>query len=304
LRRFADTSTGYLHANYASSLSEFGRPVQLDRSGSWIIERAIPSSASIDAMGCYPLFCCAAWASLKDDFSEIERGVVSLTAVADPFGDWTPEMLSELFPDLCRPYKMHNVIDLRGVEPKPLAANHLRNIRRAQDRLQIEVLAEPSRHLLDWQELYANLIARHGISGISAFSKSSFEWQFCTPGLQAIGARRGDEWVGMTLWYEQGERAYYHLGAYSEEGYELSASFGIFSAAIEFFRKRRIRYLNLGAGLDPKGEDGLSRFKRGWANAQRPVYICGRIFDREAYVALKPPRNVDHATAFFPAYRG
>jgi hypothetical protein len=303
LRPSIDSSTGYLHATYAQSLSEVGRPVLLPRSRGWIIERTIPSSASIDAMGCYPLFCCEDWTLLKDDLSEIENELVSLVLVTDPFGNWTSEGLNETFPDLCRPYKMHNVVDLTSVPPKTLNSNHTRNIKRALDRVEIEVLSEPAQYLRKWKGLYANLVARHEITGVPAFSESSFELQFETPGLWAFGARRDDVIVGIALWYQHGDCAYYHLGAYSDEGYNLSASFGIFWTAIEFFKNNGLRLLDLGAGLDPEGKDGLARFKRGWANAERPVYLCGRIFDRTAYTVLTAA-SIDKTQTFFPAYRG
>jgi len=253
-------------------------------------------------MGCYPLFCCEDWALLKGDIAAIAKdGPVSLVLVTDPFGNWTLPGLKEAFPDLCRPYKIHNVIDFTESTSTALDRNHMRNIRRALDHLNIATLEDPSKHLSDWNGLYANLIARHEITGVSAFSAESFELQFEIPGLWAFAARQGDEIVGMTLWYQQGDSAYYHLGAYSDAGYALSASFGIFWTAIEFFRRKGLKRLDLGAGLDPQGTDGLARFKRGWANTECPVYLCGRILDPGAYALLATTSGND--PAYFPTYR-
>ena len=47
----ADAVTGYLHPGYARSLAEFGTPRELERSGGWLLERAIPGSSYFDAMG-------------------------------------------------------------------------------------------------------------------------------------------------------------------------------------------------------------------------------------------------------------
>jgi hypothetical protein len=57
-----------------------------------------------------------------------------------------------------------------------------------------------------------------------------------------------------------------------------------------------------GAGFGDDSNDGLSKFKRGWSNAERAVYLCGRIFDQAAYDSLAQQRTIG-TTAYFPAYR-
>jgi hypothetical protein len=108
----------------------------------------------------------------------------------------------------------------------------------------------------------------------------------------------------MLLWYIQGNVGYYHLGAYSEFGYELRASFALFSFAIDYFAADRLRWLNLGAGAGVQGDatDGLSRFKRGWSTETRTVYLCGRIFNRSRYQEIVKAKRIG-ITGYFPAYR-
>jgi len=107
----------------------------------------------------------------------------------------------------------------------------------------------------------------------------------------------------MLLWYVQGNRAYYHLGAYSPRGYELGASFALFDSAIRYFAGHELEWLNLGgsAGVTA-GESGLDRFKRGWSTEVRPAYFCGRVLDRAKYAEILAARHLP-ATAYFPAYR-
>lgn len=290
---------GYLHENYAAALSHVGQPRHLERCGAWIIERPIQGTRLSDATGCYPLFCCDNWDAVGEELSEFAGTCVSLTLVTDPFGEWTPTMLATDFPDFCRPFKTHHIIELAASPLAGLGQNHKRNIRHALGNLRFEVLSDPMEYFSDWIGLYAQLVERHGIRGVADFSISSFERQFRTPGLTAIAAVRDERTVGMTLWYRNGEHAYYHLAGYSEEGYSYSAAFGMFHTAVEYLAAEGIRKINLGAGLDEKGEDGLSRFKRGWANAGRQVFLCGRIFDRSAYAQLSGAPS----TGYFPAYR-
>ena len=42
--------TGYLHPRYAASLSEFGDPLHLPRSGGWLLKRPV-GGILVDAMG-------------------------------------------------------------------------------------------------------------------------------------------------------------------------------------------------------------------------------------------------------------
>ncbi len=104
----------------------------------------------------------------------------------------------------------------------------------------------------------------------------------------------------MTLWYRGDDRAYYHLAAYSPRGYELKASFALFWHAHEVFAREGVRWLALGAGagIDNDELDGLTRFKSGWATVTRTAYLCGRIFDEQAYAALAGSAN-SHDETFF-----
>lgn len=125
------------------------------------------------------------------------------------------------------------------------------------------------------------------------------------PGLSMFRASDGDETVGITLWYANRGVAYYHLGAYSDAGYELEASFAIFWYVIDYFARHDVQWLDLGAGAgvsSAEKTDGLTRFKRGWANDTRNAYFCGRIFDRARYEEAMRIRNVT-ASEYFPAYR-
>ena len=297
--------SGYTHPAYAASLAEFGKPCPLPRSGAWVLERAIPSSPYSDAMGCYPLFACQDWSQLHLDLDEIQGDLVSLAIVADPFGEHDPAYLRKCFPDLVVPFKEHMVVDLSLLPDSFVDAHHRRNARKALERLEVELCADATLFADEWTSLYANLVERHHIRGLPAFSATSFRAQLAVPGMVMFRATDGDETVGITLWYVDRGVAYYHLGAYSEAGYKLRASFALFWRVIENFSSQGLQWLNLGAGagLSTTGtEDGLSRFKRGWSNGARIAYFCGRIFNQQRYDEIMMKQQVI-ATDYFPAYR-
>lgn len=299
-----DDVTGYAHPSYAESLSEFGSPRLLPQCRGWLLQRQIPDSGFQDAMGCYPIFSCADWSKLRADLEDLSGDLVSVALVTDPFGEHDPGYLKTCFRDLAIPFKDHFVTDLTRATQTFVSAHHRRNARKAFQTITVEESADATSLLDDWCSLYANLESRHEIRGMTTFSRESFAKQLAVPGITALRALRGNETVGITLWYASDQVAYYHLGAYNAAGYELRASFALFSHAIELFGQRGLRWLSLGAGpgAGEGGESGLNRFKKGWATGVRTAYFCGRIFDREKYDAITEAKRIP-ATDYFPAYR-
>jgi hypothetical protein len=156
----------------------------------------------------------------------------------------------------------------------------------------------------EWAALYRNLIERHNITGIAKFSVDAFAKQLSIPGIVAFRASLDDKTVGMLLWYVQNQAGYYHLGAYSPDGYKLNASFALFWTALNYFIKEGLQWLSLGAGagIQEDPNDGLTRFKRGWSTGTRTAYFCGRIFNKEKYQEIVKSKHIP-PTEFFPAYR-
>ena len=285
---------GYLSREYAEALPHLGDPIRLEAAGTWLLGRRIPGSDCVDAVGPYPILCCRSWDRLHDELAAL-AGPISVTGVADPFGEHTPQLLEKAFPDLMQEYKPHYYVDLRNPQIDP---HHRRNIKKANAAVSVvEGLPEAS----DWVELYRNLAARHGVQGPADFPEESLRKQLGVPDLIGLSALEDGATVGCILWFDHGPVAYYHLAAYSDRGYDLRASFALFAASIEYFQKKGTRYLSLGAGagINADPNDGLNRFKAGWANGTRMAYLCGAVLDIAEYRRL----SAGKATTYFPAYR-
>lgn len=296
--------TGYMHPEYAASLREFGIPRELPRCKGWILERRIQGFSDHDAMGCYPLFACQDWSQLKADLEDLGQELVSLSVVTDPFGNYDPAYLHRCFGDVVIPFKEHFVVDLKSSIDAFVCEHHKRNTRKGLRHLYLERCKEPKGFIRIWGGLYDELIEKHSITGIPAFSKKAFAKQFGVPGLAVFRAVYEEETIGMLLWYIFGEVAYYHLGAYSPVGYSQCASFALFWFSIEYFATNGLRWLNLGAGAGARGDstDGLSRFKRGWSTGTKTTYFCGHIFDRAKYTEIANAKGFS-GTDYFPVYR-
>jgi hypothetical protein len=257
-------------------------------------------------MGCYPLFACSDWSKLRVDLENVDDSLVSLAVVTDPFGNYDLDYLRSCFPGVASPFKEHFVVDLSRDPAGFIHPHHRRNARKALKEMRVESCENPLDYLDDWVNLYATLVARHEITGLTTFSRESFAKQLRVPGIVMLRAIRDADTIGILLWYKQGERAYYHLGAYSPLGYDLKASFALFSFSLEYFAKQEISWLSLGAGAGAGAvagaESGLSRFKQGWSTGTKTAYFCGRVFAPGQYRELVSAGKVS-GTNYFPAYR-
>lgn len=289
------SEAGYASPAYAAALFEFGEARQLERCGGQILVRPIPEGEFRDGVGCYPLFLCRDWSRLNEDAEQLGDSIVSLSLVTDPFACVTEETLRRTFQVVNR-FKEHFVIDTHA-EWAP-TKHHRYYSRRALQSVEVGMV-DGREHLDDWERLFGVLRDRHRIDDARAFSFESFRRQMTVPGLVAFAARAAGEIVAMQLWYVVGEVAYNHLAAADETGYALGASYALHDAAIAELRSR-VRWIHLGAGsgLDG-GDEGLTQFKRGWANGTRTAYFCGRICDPATYARL----SASAGGGFFPAYR-
>jgi hypothetical protein len=153
--------------------------------------------------------------------------------------------------------------------------------------------------------LYANLVLRHRIKGPVQPSEQSFGLQFRVPGMAMFRARRGQETVGIILCAIDGDKGYFHLGAYNEIGYRTMASYALVWSILQHFSQAGLRFLSIGAGAGTFGtsSDGLTAFKRGWANTSRWTYLCGAILNPGLYTKLTQANGLGDRQEYFPAYR-
>jgi hypothetical protein len=286
----------YARVEYARA---FGGPIiELPEWGAALLRRSIPGTELEDALGCYPLSLIEAEADLRSGLERLRAAkLVSVSLVPDPITGPAPEKLAAAFP-ICRAFKRHYLID-RALGAVRLSTTHRRWLRKALRECEIRVV--PLRDSLgDWMRLYRGTIKRHAITGVQKFSREYFAALAELPGVTAFAASSAGETVAMALWVENTDIIYYHLGASDRRGYDVQAMYGIFAAAQEHFSSAHIFHLGGAAGIAPNEEDGLARFKRGFANRAVEAYFCGASLDPQRYAALSKGRE---NAAFFPAYR-
>jgi hypothetical protein len=299
---YVENKEGYLNPLYARSFSDFGEPLYLKHSKGWAIKRKIPNTPYYDAMGTYPLFFCEDWHGLSSDFDALKNDLLSITFVVDPFTEPYLDKFKYAL-DIFTPFKEHYLLDLSSPLEETISENKRRNSKRALRKLHVELDIAPTINLQEWLTLYGFLIKRHHINDIRAFSPSSFAHQISIPNTHFFKAIYKGRIVGGNLFYIQGDIAYAHLSAFTDEGYELGAAYAIKWIAVNYFTDK-VKWINFGGGTGQSGDknSGLDLFKSGWSNITRKSYLCGKILDRTLYENIVIKTNTSESK-WFPAYR-
>jgi hypothetical protein len=284
---------------YACSFAGLGEVISLAGSGGFLVARQIPDHDRRDAMGPYPLFSCVRWEELGPDLERLAGTLLSATLVPDPLAAIPGEALERSF-DVVRPLGEHFVVDLSRPPEQLVSRHHARAARHAAARLEVVRHHDPRAFLDEWMALYVTLVARHEIRGIRIFSGEAFAAQLGLEGVRLFVARSRGRTVGADWYLLDGDVAYAHLAAFSEEGYAMGASYALQWAALEQLSAEAV-WLDLGGAPGGGTADGLAFFKRGFATHVAPAYLCGRILDAKAFRALAP--DADLRTTYFPPYR-
>lgn len=298
-------SVGYASEMYADTLQHIGEPEPIGPEPSWVLERKVPGTDFFDAAGPYPIMVSSDWDGLLASVKTVRSRWVTLTLVSDPLGSYSRSDLEVCFPDYCVPFKTHFVVSLEEWDSGHVHKSHRRNISKAKSAVTVTRLGQPWNREGDWIELYHTLKLRHSIAGHADFPVASLRSILRHPDIVVFRAHNHGDTLGMMLWMTQSDRAYYHLAAYSEEGYRCGASFLLVDHSIRHFQSNtHFRSLNLGggAGFSVSDDDGLTRFKRGFSTHTRVAFICGRVLDGEIYHRLCQQTGTARKP-FFPAYR-
>ena len=287
-------------AAYANVFRDMGRPLWVSAWGSHVLVRDIPGSERQDAVGCYPLAAFGDAPDLMGGLSFLKsEGMVSVGLVPDPLASPSAPALQAAYP-VCIPFKTHYLV----TQPSQAhySKHHRYEIKRARTLVTTQEvpLAE---HLPAWNALYGHLTDRHGISGLSALSPDAFSRLTEVLGLRTVVAIADGEIVSMHLWIVDETRgaALSLLAASNAEGYARSAAYAVNDESIRLFSD--LQTINLGgaAGLSDDVNDGLAKFKRGFANETVQTVFCGAVLDDEGFSELAP--GGPFTVTPFPAYR-
>lgn len=286
----------YASETYARSLRHIGDCLPVPEWGCSVLVRPICVGLS-DAIGTYPIAVLNEDADLSAGLSRLFRlGLVSVVLVVDDFHRPDLQRLATAFP-FFRAFKTH-YIRKPSSDPLALPRHHRRALRRATALTRTDVL-DLDVYGAEWNRLYADLSSRLCLTSVHQFSPEHTNALRHLPGVKAIGSWIGDELVSAHIWVHHEGSVHSHLGASSKRGYAARAAYAVYAASVEYFRETNI--MNFGGASGPADtNDGLVRFKKGFATSAAQSYLCGAILRPAAYAELVDALPHSH---FFPAYR-
>jgi hypothetical protein len=260
---------------YAQACSTSGvRPFHVPEWGAYVLIRDGHGGACF-ATGVRPQASLDPDSDLSAGLARLRQaGVVSVSLVPDPL--WSPTLgaFRRAF-EICQPLKIHFMLD-RGARRVQIGKRHRNRINQALRACEIREgsLAE---HVPRWMELYRWHVANRRIA--HPFGVSYFETLAQLDGLKTLIVTVNEEIVNMTLWLRHEDVLYFYDGASNAAGLERSASYAAFAYVIE--TESECRYLFFGgpAEMRANGDDGLTAFKRGFANAFGSTYLCSTAFN-------------------------
>lgn len=285
----------YADPRYAAAFGAGYMPVYLPQADLHVLKRPIPGTDRFDAMGPYPLSPIRPDAKLVEDFALLQaQQIVSLVLVSDPFR--RPELAAlEAQFDTAQLFKDHFVHDFAN--PAPYSKHHRYEVRRAHRDCETRII-DLKEYGDAWYGLYSRLIAKHGMTGIQAFSRDYFD-QIAALNPVIVGAFHEETLISAHLWFLHEGYVYSHLAASSDEGYRLRAAYAVYDFSIQHFAGQKARMLDLGAGAGLAGSQGLTFLKQGFSSATVPCYLCCKILDEAAYAQLSAGKIGN----YFPLYR-
>jgi hypothetical protein len=289
----------YAGEAYARSLAHICAPLAVPEWGGHVLVRQTPCGTREDAAGPYPLAVLADDADLAGGLARLKAaGLVSVVLVLD---DRLRPALSAMdgAGATVRRFKSHFVHD-RSLGPVAYGKHHRYELRRALARTLVSEISLAD-CLPDWEALYGQLVARHGLGGLHAFPLLHHEALASLAGLRTFGAFVEGRLVSAHLFVTHDGHAMSHLAASAPEGYQTGAAYAVNDLALAELTDCAVINFGGGAGAGDDPADGLVRFKKGFSNSVEPSYLFTAVLDDDAYRALSADRA---GTAFFPAYRG
>ena len=155
----------------------------------------------------------------------------------------------------------------------------------------------------EWRGMYDALFRKHGVPDGAKLPEKHFEALQSDPQATVFVAKMEADLVAMSIWLSDGSIAHNHLGASSDAGYQVGASYALYAAAIDTFQDHRVLYLGGMPGATDDPNHGLARFKRGFANATISTSLAGFVLDEAGYQEICEKFGRPRQTEFFPAYR-
>ena len=286
---------------YINSFKSHGELIQLPLSKLWVVKRKI-NHCSYDFKGIYPFSSCVDPNLIDEDLAPFRnQEIASISFVSNPYDDFKFNDCLDNW-SVKNKYKEHYSIKLSPDYFKSLSQNTRKHINRSIRKHTFQI-TKPHQSLIDeFYSLHENIIKKHDVSGDNFIDKAMVQDQFKTPNSLIASTSYQDKLLSAMLIFQSNETSYWYLAATHPEAYSHNSNYALFSETIKYLIEKGIRIVHLGGNAGSKNAaDGLSMFKRKWANQSNFTYFCGDELNSDLYkelCTLYPNKKPD----YFPAY--
>ncbi|HEY6330586.1 MAG TPA: GNAT family N-acetyltransferase [Blastocatellia bacterium] len=142
--------------------------------------------------------------------------------------------------------------------------------------------------LSGFRTLYSDTMRRAGANAYYFFSDAYFE-TLCDAGGSSVvlfKVMSADKMIAGALFLVYADRLHYHLAGSDPAFRGLAANNLLLHTAAEWGRDRGMRWLHLGGGRRPAGDDSLFKFKASISRRRLQFYTGTRIHDLAGYESL------------------
>lgn len=181
-----------------------------------------------------------------------------------------------------------------------------KNIRKALNKgITYEIIENP-RDIDEFKKIYYSTMDRNNASDYYYFDESYFEEviSLFKKNTIIVKAIYEGKTIAQGLYFIYGKNIHIHLSGTLSEYLYLSPAY-ILRYAVTIWGKENGYYMiHHGGGRSNSKEDGLYKFKKGFAkNTEFDFYVGKKIWNNLIYEALCTKVDVDEAIEFFPIYR-
>lgn len=292
--------SGYRQNGFAESL---GTGLYLENVKGSVLRRKIGTTGTHDVVNPYPVFACSNFANFEDDLTSLRvEGAIALTVRTDAFDEMNVLSTRDIW-DWFKPFKTHFITDLTEPWRDTAARNAKRYEKRAREDFEFSLVSSPSEYAADLARLNEIILNRTQINKSAGLSVKTLEKQLNLRGVRLFKAEDSQGPQGLALFMKTDRKAYAYLLGATDEARSKHVIYGLYGYALDAL-SAEVDAVDFGGNPGPTDDlsNSVGLFKQLWTNRTATSYICGKIFNPEAYGKLCKDRPA-LSPNYFPAYR-
>lgn len=181
-----------------------------------------------------------------------------------------------------------------------------KNIRKALNKgVTFEVIENP-KDIGEFKQIYYSTMDRNNATGYYYFGDEYFDktLNFFRENIIIVKAIYEEKTIAQGLYFIYGKNIHIHLSGTLSEYLYLSPAYILRYAVTMWGKENGYDMIHHGGGRSNSENDGLFKFKKGFAkNTEFEFYVGRKIWDNGIYLRLCKELGINEKIEYFPAYR-